>query len=170
MIEPKVALRAGFATVGAFIAIAALLYLTEITHYLLIIASFGASCVLLFALPEAPLAQPKNIIGGHFITALVGLVVAHFLPISPLVIAFAVGIGIGLMVLTGTTHPPAGGNPLIILLGMPDAPWTFLLFPVLSGTILLVMVAWLYHPFTTKAYKPRFVPAFALALSRVRRK
>jgi len=160
MIEPKVALRAGFAAAGAFIAIAALLYLTEITHYVLIMASFGASCVLLFALPEAPLAQPKNVIGGHFITALVGLLVANFLPISPLIIALAVGIAIGLMVLTGTTHPPAGGNPLIILLGIPDVHWSFLLFPVLSGTILLVIIASLYHPFTTKAYKHPFMPAF----------
>jgi len=160
MIDSKVALRAAFATAGAFIAIAVLLYLTDITGYLLIMASFGASCVLLFALPEAPLAQPKNVIGGHMITALVGLLVAHFLPISPLVIALAVGIGIGLMVLTGTTHPPAGGNPLIILLAMPNADWLFLLFPVLSGTILLVIIASLYHPFTTKAYKHPFLPAF----------
>jgi len=161
MLDAKIALRAGFATLGAFIAIAVLLYLTQITDYLLILASFGASCVLLFALPEAPLAQPKNVIGGHFITALVGLLVAHFIPVSPLVIALAVGIGIGLMVLSGTTHPPAGGNPLIILLGMQQAPnWSFLLFPVLSGTILLVIISSIYHPFTTKAYKHPLMPTF----------
>jgi len=160
MLKPEVIKRAGFATVGAFIAIAVLLYLTNITGYTLILASFGASCVLLFALPEAPLAQPKNVIGGHMITAFIGLLAAHFLPISPLVIALAVGIGIGLMVLSGTTHPPAGGNPLIILLGIPNADWSFLLFPVLSGTILLVIIASLYHPFTTKSYKHPFLPAF----------
>jgi len=160
MVEPKIALRAGFAAAGAFIAIVALLYLTEVTGHLLIMASFGASCVLLFALPEAPLAQPKNVVGGHCITALVGLLAAHFLPASPLITALAVGAGIGLMVLSGTTHPPAGGNPLIILLGMPDAPWSFLLFPVLGGTVLLVMIASLYHPFTTGAYQHRYLPGF----------
>jgi len=161
MFDSKVALRAGLAAIGAFIAIAALLYLTQVSGYPLIMASFGASCVLLFALPEAPLAQPKNVIGGHFITALVGLLVAHFIPVSPLIIALAVGVAIGLMVLTGTTHPPAGGNPLIILLGMSQAPdWSFLLFPVLSGTILLVIIASIYHPFTTKAYKHSLLPGF----------
>jgi len=160
MVNPKVALRAGFSAAGSCISIAALLYLTEFSGYLLIMASFGASCVLLFALPEAPLAQPRSVIGGHCVTALVGLVAAHFLPASPFTIALAVGIGVGLMVVSATLHPPAGGNPLIILLGMPDADWSFLLFPVLSGTVLLVVIASLYHPFTTRAYQHRYLPSF----------
>jgi len=160
MLQPQTVWRAVFATLGGFIAIAVLLHLTNHTNYLFIMASFGASCVLLFALPEAPLAQPKNVIGGHFLTALVGLTFAHFLPESPWMIALAVGVGIGLMVLTGTVHPPAGGNPLIILLSAAPPSWWFLLFPVLSGAVLLVVIASFYHPFTTKAYKHPFMPGF----------
>jgi len=161
MLKPETLLRASFATLGSFIAIAVLLYLTQATHYLFIMASFGATCVLLFALPEAPLAQPRNVIGGHFITAFIGLLAAHFLPNSPLVIALAVGVGIGLMIITRTPHPPAGGNPLIIMLGSATPPsWWFLLFPVLTGSILLVVIASFYHPFTTKAYTHSFMPKF----------
>jgi len=161
MFKPDVVRRAAYAKGGAFIAILALLYLTQITGYPLIMASFGASCVLLFALPESPLAQPKNVVGGHFLTALVGLLATHFLPSSILVVALAVAVGIALMVLTGTTHPPAGGNPLLILLGSTTAPsWSFLIFPVLSGAILLVVIASLYHPFSTGTYQHPYMPDF----------
>jgi len=123
-------------------------------------APFGASCVILFALPEAPLAQPKNVVFGHFLTALCGMVVAHFLPVTPWTIAIATGAGVGLMVVTNTTHPPAGANPLLILLAGGTAPaWTFLLFPVLGGALALVIIASLYHPFTTRAYKHAWLPA-----------
>jgi len=153
--------RASYATVGSTLAIFVLIYLTNITQYVFIMAPFGASCVILFALPESPLAQPKNVIFGHFLTALTGVLVAHFLPITPLTIAAATGIGIGLMVITSTIHPPAGANPLVILLASPSAPeWSFLLFPVLSGAILLVVIASIYHPFTTRAYTHSFLPKF----------
>jgi len=152
--------RSGYATLGSAIAIFLLIYLTDIVNYPLIMAPFGASCVILFALPEAPLAQPKNVVFGHFITALSGMVAAHFLPITPLTIALATGVGVGLMALTNTVHPPAGANPLVVLLaGSAGVPgWSFLLFPVLSGAILLVVIASLYHPFTTRAYTHPFLP------------
>jgi len=159
MFKPVNVARAGYATVGSIIAILALIYLTEITTYPLLMAPFGASCVILFALPEAPLAQPKNVVFGHFLTALSGMIVAHFLPITPATIALATGVGVGLMVLTNTVHPPAGANPLVILLASATIPsWSFLIFPVLSGTILLVVIASLYHPFTTRAYKHPLLP------------
>jgi len=163
MFKPDLARRAAYAKGGAFIAILVLLYLGQWSGYPLIMASFGASCVLLFALPEAPLAQPKNVIGGHLITSFIGLLAAHFLPASPFIVAFAVALGIALMVLTETVHPPAGGNPLLILLGPAVPPWSFLLTPVLAGTLLLVIIASLYHPFTTGAYQHRYLPNFLRA-------
>jgi len=160
--RPANLVRSGYATCGSAIAIFLLIYLTDIIKYPLIMAPFGASCVILFALPEAPLAQPKNVVFGHFLTALSGMVTAHFLPITPLTIAIATGVGVGLMALTNTVHPPAGANPLVVLLtgqtGVPE--WSFLLFPVLSGAILLVVIASLYHPFTTRAYTHPFLPKF----------
>jgi len=130
--NPKNATRAVYAACGSAIAILSLIYLTDVTRYAVVMAPFGASCVILFALPEAPLAQPKNVVFGHFLTALSGMLVAHFLPITPLTIALATGVGVGLMVVTKTTHPPAGANPLVILLGAGGGR-SRMVVPALSG-------------------------------------
>lgn len=157
-----IALRSVYSGLGGAIAIGVLLALSYLSGYPLIMAPFGASCVILFALPEAPLAQPRNVIGGHFVTALTGLVAAHALPFppGPVVIAIATGLGISFMVLTKTTHPPAGANPLVILLAKSVVPWSFLLFPVVLGAVVLVIVASLYHPVTTRAYSHKYMPNF----------
>lgn len=151
-------IRAAYAGLGSAIAILTLCSSSEILKHPMLMAPFGASCVILFAIPEVPLAQPRNVVGGHFITALTGLVAVHTCPINPVVIALTTGIGVSLMVLTKTTHPPAGANPLVILLSHTILPWSFLLFPVVFGALILVCLATLYHPFTTRAYHHRFVP------------
>lgn len=142
------------AGIGGALAALVLLVLSEFSGYMLIMAPFGASCVILFVLPESPLAQPKNVIGGHFLTALVGLIALNFFPASMLVTAVAVGLGISVMVLTKTTHPPAGANPLLILLSGKAFAWWFLLFPVVLGAVLLVLVAIIFHQFVTKSRYP----------------
>lgn len=142
------------AGIGGALAALVLLVLSEFSGYMLIMAPFGASCVILFVLPESPLAQPKNVIGGHFLTALVGLIALNFFPASMLVTAVAVGLGISVMVLTKTTHPPAGANPLLILLSGKAFAWWFLLFPVVLGAVLLVLVAIVFHQFVTKSHYP----------------
>ncbi|MGL4603899.1 MAG: HPP family protein [Iodobacter sp.] len=143
----KHALKAG---TGGFLAILLLASLSELGAAALIMAPFGASCVLLFALPDAPLSQPRNVIGGHLLTAAVGLAVYTLAPHTALFAALAVGIAIAAMVLTKTTHPPAGANPLLFFLAAkPLSPW-FLLTPVASGAVLLVLVAMLYHRATQR--------------------
>jgi len=109
----------------------------------LLIAPFGASCVLLFALPQSLLARPRNVIGGHVLSALVGLLVLTVVGDSVLAMAMGVGLAIALMQLTGTLHPPAGGDPLVVILT--GASWSFLLQPILAGTTTLVLLAWIYH-------------------------
>ena len=79
-------------------------------------APFGASCVILYAVSQSPLAQPRNVIFGHFISALVGLIFLKILGAGMLSIAFAVGVAIALMQYFQCVHPPAGANPLVILL------------------------------------------------------
>ncbi len=101
------------------ITIGALTYLTYKTTFgLFLIASFGSSMVLLYGYPESPFAQPKNIFFGHLLTALVGVIILNFVPLPIFItIPIAVGLGVGLMILFNVTHPPAGGNPIIVIIG-----------------------------------------------------
>lgn len=128
---------------GGALAIWFLAILTQSLEQALLIAPFGASCVLLFALPSSPLARPRNVIGGHFLSALVGLLVLTLLGDGALACGIGVGLAIAVMQFTGTVHPPAGGNPLVVI--MTGAGWSFLALPVLAGTIALVLLAWVYH-------------------------
>lgn len=128
---------------GGALAIWFLATLAQSLEQALLIAPFGASCVLLFALPSSPLARPRNVIGGHVLSALVGLLVLALLGNSALACGIGVGLAIAVMQFTGTVHPPAGGNPLVVI--MTGAGWSFLALPVLAGTIALVLLARLYH-------------------------
>lgn len=135
------ALRAG---IGAAVALG-LLALLSSSSLPLLMAPFGASCAILFALPASPLARARNVIGGHLLTAAAGMLVLVLLGNGPLALGLAGGLGIALMVATDSLHPPAGANPLLVMLAPAALPWSFLLTPVLSGAVLLVVAARLYH-------------------------
>lgn len=137
---------------GGALAIWCLATLTQSLEQALLIAPFGASCVLLFALPSSPLAQPRNVIGGHFLSALVGILVLTFIGDGILACGIGVGCAIATMQLTGTVHPPAGGNPLVVIVA--GASWSFLVLPILAGTIVLVLVARAYHQTISKRAYP----------------
>ncbi|MEJ2898591.1 HPP family protein [Acinetobacter sp. NS-4] len=128
---------------GGTISIFLLLLLTKLTGNLYIMAPFGATCVILYAVSQSPLAQPRNVIFGHFISAFIGLFFLKFFPDSILTIALSVGCAIALMQVFKCVHPPAGANPLVILLtaNSINYEWSFLVFPVLLGSIALVLVA-----------------------------
>jgi CBS-domain-containing membrane protein len=129
--------------IGGTISIFLLLTLTKLTGNLYIMAPFGATCVILYAVSQSPLAQPRNVIFGHLISAFIGLFFLKFFSISTLTIALSVGCAIALMQIFKCVHPPAGANPLVILLTAKSISyeWSFLIFPVLLGSILLVLVA-----------------------------
>jgi len=129
--------------IGGTISIFLLLTLTKLTGNLYIMAPFGATCVILYAVSQSPLAQPRNVIFGHLISAFIGLFFLKFFSISTLTIALSVGCAIALMQIFKCVHPPAGANPLVILLTANSISyeWSFLIFPVLLGSILLVLVA-----------------------------
>ncbi|WP_337879611.1 HPP family protein [Rheinheimera sp.] len=135
-------IKALLSTLGATAAIATLAALQQWQHILLM-APFGATAVILFALPDSPLASAKNVIGGHGLSALVALLLLHLFGQSTAVVAFAVGLSIGLMVLLHLTHPPAGATALLVMLTAPD--WWFLFNPVLAGASVMTLVAWVYH-------------------------
>ena len=104
------------------------------------LASFGSSMVLLYGYPESPFAQPKNVFFGHLITAIVGLIVLHFVPLPIyMTIPIAVGFGVSLMIFFNITHPPAGGNPIIVIIG--GVSFEYLISPVITGSILIIISA-----------------------------
>ena len=134
---------AGVSGLGGFVVIFALAQLTSSLHSLLLIAPFGASCVLVFALPQSPLAQPRNVIGGHLISTTVGLTVLSLFGGEPVAIGLAVGAAIAAMQLTGTLHPPAGADPIVVILA--KAAWPFLFSPVLAGAVFIVIAGVVFH-------------------------
>lgn len=108
-----------------------------------LMAPFGATMVILFGLPESPLAQPRNIVVGHLLTTAIGLSVAALVGVAPWSMGLAVGLAVGLMLLTNTTHPPAGANPLVVMLA--GEHWDFLLMPTAAGAMLIVAFGVIYH-------------------------
>ena len=112
-----------------------LTYKTEFGVFL--IASFGSSMVLLFGYPESPFAQPKNIFFGHLLTSVVGVVFLYFVPLPIyLLIPLAVGFGVALMIFINVTHPPAGGNPIIVIMG--SVSLDYLVNPIIIGSLIIL--------------------------------
>ena len=127
---------------GALIALALMGVLSLWSGQVLIVAPLGASCVLLFGYPASPLAQPRNLLIGNGLGALVGVLLHQALGRGPLVLALAVALTILLGQQLRCLHPPAGGMAfLAVFLGV---SWSFLLFPVLVGSVLLVLLAWAF--------------------------
>ncbi|WP_027329122.1 HPP family protein [Marinimicrobium agarilyticum] len=132
------------AGMGAMLCITALSSLgIVVKSSVWLMAPFGATMVILFGLPESPLAQPRNIIVGHLLTTAIGLSVASLVGVTPWSLGLAVGLAVGLMLLTNTTHPPAGANPLVVMLA--GEHWDFLLMPAAAGAILIVAFGVVYH-------------------------
>ena len=131
--------KALIAALFSTITIMALTLLTYKTEYgVFLIASFGSSMVVLFGYPESPFAQPKNIFFGHLLTSIVGVLFVIFIPLPIyIIIPIAVGVGIGLMILLNVPHPPAGGNPIIVIMG--SASFDYLINPIISGSIIILV-------------------------------
>ena len=132
----------GVTSLAALCAVLVLGLLSLWSGQVLIVAPLGASCVLLFGYPASPLAQPRNIVLGNLIGGLVGVALVTAVGQGLLVLALAVGLTILLGQKLRCLHPPAGG--LAFLAVFLQVPWTFLLFPVLSGSLSLVLLAWAF--------------------------
>ena len=120
---------------------------------LFIAGSFGSSMVLLFGFPESPFAQPKNVFFGHLVTAFVGVIFVTLVPLPIFInIALAVGVGIFLMILFNIVHPPAGGNPIMVIIG--SVSYDYLLSPIIFGCIIIISLAILINKFLLKKNYP----------------
>tara|TARA_B100000676_G_C17306133_1_gene449656 strand:+ start:53 stop:520 length:468 start_codon:yes stop_codon:yes gene_type:complete len=155
MIDKKLIKQSVLAGIFSMITIGILTILTYKTSYgIFLIASFGSTMVLLYGYPESPFAQPKNIILGHFLTAFIGVVFLNFIPLPIFInIPLAVGFGVMFMILFKVTHPPAGGNPIIVIIG--SVSFDYLLTPVLIGSIIVVMFGVIINKFLFKKVYPK---------------
>ena len=132
-----------FSWVGGLLAIATLGGLTVAIHLPLVAAPLGASTVLLFGFPGSPLAQPRNVILGNTLAAVVSVLCVAWLGTSPWVMGLAVGTTIALGQRCRCLHPPAGAVALLgVLL---HARPLYVLVPILSGSVLLVLIAFLFY-------------------------
>ena len=143
-------IRSLLALIFTTITIGVLTLLTYKTNFgLFLIASFGSSMVLLYGYPESPFAKPKNILFGHLITALIGILFYNFIPLPIyILIPLAVGLGVGLMILLDVTHPPAGGNPIIVILG--SVSFDYLFSPILTGCLIIIALGILLNQFVAQ--------------------
>ena len=142
------------AWLGGFLAIATVAGLRDLLSIALVLGSFGASCVLVFGFPDVPFSQPRNVIVGHLLSSLVGLLALTVFGPHWWAMAIAVGTAIAVMMITRTVHPPAGSNPVIVFLTLPS--WKFLLFPTLAGAGILVAVALVYNNLTHTSKYPKY--------------
>ena len=146
--------KSALAGIFSIITIGILTFLTYRTEFgVFLLASFGSSMVLLYGYPDSPFAQPKNVFFGHLVTTIVGLLVLHFvlLPIF-ITIPLAVGLGVGLMILLNVTHPPAGGNPIIVIVG--SVSYDYLFSPVITGSVIIITFAIIINKFILKKSYP----------------
>tara|TARA_B100001059_G_scaffold180559_1_gene181333 strand:- start:307 stop:783 length:477 start_codon:yes stop_codon:yes gene_type:complete len=145
------ALIAGFFSALTIGVLTVLTYKSTLGYFLA--GSFGSSMVLLFGFPESPFAQPKNVFFGHLVTTLVGIIFVNYIPLPIYInIALAVGAGIFFMILLNIVHPPAGGNPIIVIIG--SVSYEYLINPIIFGCILILLLAILINKFILKKNYP----------------
>ncbi len=148
---PSYSLRSGLlACAGVFIVIGVLAFGSFNLNHLLLLGSFGSTAVMVFSFPTLHFSQPRSVIGGHVICSAVGLAALALLGHTWWALALAAAVSLALMMLTRTVHPPAGSNPLIVFLTAPK--WSFLMFPTLTGAIVMVLVAVMFHRASRRAY------------------
>jgi CBS-domain-containing membrane protein len=136
------------------ITIGVLTLLTYKTQFgLFLISSFGSSMLLIFGYPESPFAQPKNIFFGHLLTSLIGMFFLYLI-LLPLyiIIPISVGFGVGLMILLKISHPPAGANPIIVIMG--NASPDYLINPIIIGTGIILIFGVVLNRFILKKKYP----------------
>jgi CBS domain-containing membrane protein len=125
-----------------------------------LVASMGASAVLVFVLPASPLSQPWPVAGGHLVAAAIGLITRNLVPEPWLAAGLAVGLAIAAMSLARCLHPPAGGTALITALSA-SAGWSFLVFPLGLNLLILLACGLAWNRLTGHSYPHRATPVAA---------
>tara|TARA_B100000575_G_scaffold66952_1_gene51663 strand:+ start:72 stop:527 length:456 start_codon:yes stop_codon:yes gene_type:complete len=136
---------------GGFLCILILSFLNGFNEaYIWLIPPFGATLVLVMSVHESPLAQPKNIFFGHVLSGLSGLIIITLIGSNIYCLGLGVGLAIFIMMVTNTVHPPAGGNPLIVILG--DQNLSFILMPLAAGSVIIILFGIIYNRIFRRTY------------------
>ena len=150
--------------IGAGVTIGILSYITfqsvlaGTTYGLWLTASFASSVVVVFGYPDNEFAQPKNVLLGHLLCALVGVIFVILFKISQdrtiffLAIGLAVGLSVMFMMALKITHPPAGGNTIAVMLAQDS--FQFLIFPIMVGAVTIIIGGIIYNRFILKKKYP----------------
>lgn len=149
---------------GSFLGLAAISLIhykiLDETSLLMIIGSFGASAVLIYGAIRSPLAQPRNLIGGHILSAIIGVTAFQLLGQQPwLAAALAVSTSIALMHLTKTLHPPGGATALIAVIGgdaVHNLGYLYVLIPVALGAGVMLLIALIVNNIPKNRRYPEF--------------
>lgn len=152
---------------GAFVGICLVSVISKLTHAellnsLFLVGSFGASAVLIYGAPQAEFSQPRNLLGGHIISAAIGVSVYRYVPLDVLILgALAVSLSIVAMHFTRTLHPPGGATALIAVIGSAEVHNTgylFVLSPIGTGAIIMLGVALFVNNLSSnpKRHYPRY--------------
>lgn len=144
--------------IGACLGVGLIALLQTQFDSVFLIASFGASSVLIYGATQSPIAQPRNLIFGHMISAAVGVTIYKMLPdIIWLTAPLAVSLSIILMQITKTLHPPGGATALNALIGtekIKSLGYVYVFSPVLTGAIILLIIAFIFNNISPKSYYP----------------
>ena len=156
IINKETLINAFLAAIGGFICIGFLSFLNmSIDGSIWLIPPFGASMVLVMAVHESPLAQPKNLILGHILSALSGVIIYTLLGQTFYALGAGVALAIFVMMITNTIHPPAGANPIIVILGGKGI--SFALLPVAAGALIIIIFAMIYNRILGRNYPKSLV-------------
>lgn len=147
---------------GSFVGIGLIAYFQsqQFSHQdvVYLIGSFGASSVLVYGIIESPFSQPRNLVGGHLISAFIGVTIHQLFPgILYIAAPLAVSLSIVMMQITKTLHPPGGATALIAVIGtqrIKDLGYWYVLSPVLTGVLLLLFTALIFNNMTTSRRYP----------------
>lgn len=153
--------------IGAFLGI---YFISVLNQYIFVntsdsiflVGSFGASAVLLYGVPQSELSQPRNLIGGHILSACIGITVYKYIPLEmPVLSALAVSLSIVVMHFTRTLHPPGGATALIAVIGSSQIHalgYLFVLTPIATGAFILLMIALVVNNMSNnpKRHYPRY--------------
>ena len=118
-----------------------------------LVFSFGSSALILFVFHESEFAQPKNIFFGHLISIIIGISINELIGISFISLGLSVGICVSVMMYLKIVHPPAAANPLIALFA--DVSYDFILFPIITGSIMLILISFLINRFVLGREYPK---------------
>ncbi len=140
------------AAIGTVVSLGIVAFLDDLGGAPLLAAPLGASAMLVFGMPDSPMSQPANVVGGHVIATLVGLAFDQFLPGGWIMMGVSVAVVMVLLAALRLTHPPAGADPIVVMMSHPG--WSFLLMPVLLGAVTLVVVAVVIHRLPPRSAYP----------------